>query len=271
MEPPNGETKAKRKKTPHSTVRLKKDEIPPKEGESSLASELWQLKRKRSQSHHHSNSNKKLKGDFESSLPSNTTEKKPIMFKSEIEDEPESEKTEEALDKATNSYDLGSYLYGLSSSSYKNPKRKYLSKRKPMSTTLAFDFNAYYNDKNDKQRESLSSRLASTGIQGYFSPEKAKQSVKPLSDKTSLPLSTSAEWYEKQGQLSKANAARSEKRRSCQTGELVVNKDTFSFLLGAQTKESLTDSISRLEQKVFGAVGKEEARLKGVLEVARSL
>ena len=271
MEPPNGETKAKRKKTPHSTVRLEKDEIPPKEGESSLASELWQLKRKRSQSHHHSNSNKKLKGDFESSLPSNTTEKKPIMFKSEIEDEPESEKTEEALDKATNSYDLGSYLYGLSSSSYKNPKRKYLSKRKPMSTTLAFDFNAYYNDKNDKQRESLSSRLASTGIQGYFAPEKAKQSVKPLSDKSSLPLSTSAEWYEKQGQLSKANAARSEKRRSCQTGELVVNKDTFSFLLGAQTKESLTDSISRLEQKVFGAVGKEEARLKGILEVARSL
>ena len=193
------------------------------------------------------------------------------MFKNEIEDEPESEKREEALDKATNSYDLGSYLSGLSSSSYKNPKRKYLSKRKTMSTTLAFDFNAYYNDKNDKQRESLSSRLASTGIQGYFSPENAKESVKPLSDKSSLPLSTSAEWYEKQGQLSKANAARSEKRRSCQTVELVVNKDTCFFLLGAQTKESLTDSISRLEQKVFGTVGKEEARLMGILEVAHSL
>lgn len=187
------------------------------------------------------------------------------MFKNEIEDEPESEKTEEALDKATDSYDLGSYLYGLSSSSYKNPKRKYLSKRKPMSTTLAFDFNAYYNDKNDKQRESR------TAIQGYFPPENAKESMKPLSDNSSLPLSTSAEWYKKQGQLCKANAAWSEKRRSCQTGELVGNKDTFSFLLGAQTKESLTDSISRLEQKVFGAVGNEKAPLMGILEVARSL
>ena len=53
VEPPNEEIKAKRKKTPHSTVRLEKDQIPPKEGESSLASELWQLKRKRSPSHHH--------------------------------------------------------------------------------------------------------------------------------------------------------------------------------------------------------------------------
>lgn len=120
------------------------------------------LNRKRSQSHHHSNSNKKLKGDFESSLPSNTTEKKPIMFKNEIEDEPESEKTEEALDKATNSYDLGSYLSGLSSSSYKNPKRKYLSKRKPMSTTLAVRNELLYraSDSKTKMKDAREAILA---------------------------------------------------------------------------------------------------------------
>lgn len=108
-------------------------------------------------------------------------------------------------------------------------------------------------------------------MQGYFSPENSKESVKPSPDNPSLPLATSAEWYNKQGELSKANGARSEKRRSYQTGDIVVNNETFSFLLGSQTKESLFDSISRLEKKVHGADGKEKARLLGILEVAHSL
>ena len=84
------------------------------------------------------------------------------MFKNEIEDEPESEKTEEALDKATNSYDLGSYLSGLSSSSYKNPKRKYLSKRKPMSTTLAVRNELLYraSDSKTKMKDAREAILA---------------------------------------------------------------------------------------------------------------
>ena len=119
-----------------------------------------------------------------------------------------------------------------------------------MSTTLAFDFSAYCDNKNNESSESNASRLASPSIQGYFSPENSKESANPFSDKPSLPLATSAEWYSKQGELSKANAARSEKRRSCQTGELVVKEETFSFLLESQTKEFLSDSISRLEIKV---------------------
>ena len=49
----------------------------------------------------------------------------------------------------------------------------------------------------------------------------------------------------------------------------MVNSETFSFLLGSQTKEPLSDSISRLE--VHGADGKEKACLLGILEVAHSL
>ena len=49
----------------------------------------------------------------------------------------------------------------------------------------------------------------------------------------------------------------------------MVKNETFSFLLGSETKEPLSDSISRLE--VHGADGKEKAGLLGILEVAHSL
>ena len=251
---------------------LKKDKSPSKKGEEYfLASELWQLKRKGSQCHHQLRTNKKLKGDFDSSLPRITVDRKANIAKNTIEDKPMNKNIDEALDKATNSCSLGTYLYDLHSSSNKKPKRKYLSKKKPMSTTLALDFNAYYADKNKELCESISSALASLSIQGYFSPGNSKGSVKPSAENPSLPLATSAEWYNKQGELSKANAARSEKRRSYQTGDIVVNNETFSFLLSSQTKEPFSDSISRLEKKVHGADGKEKARLLGILEVAHSL
>ena len=269
--PPNRETKAKEKSKPQSTAPLEKNQSPPKTSkESSLASELWKLKRKSNQYNHQLKTNKKLKGDFDSSLPRITVEKTANITDNKDEFKPVNKNIDEVLDTTTNSCDLGTYLYGLHSSSKKKPKRKYLSKKKPISTTLAFDFNAYY-DKNKESRKSVSSRLASTSIQGYLSPENSKESAKPSPDKSALPLATSAEWYNKQGELSKANAARSEKRRSYQTGEIVINHDTFSFLLGSQTKEPLSDSISRLEEKVHGADGKEKARLMGILEVARSL
>ena len=270
--PPNRMTDAKKRNKPQSTAPLEKDKLPHKKGEEySLASELWQLKRKSSQCQQQPSSKKKMKGHFDPSLPRITVEKKANLAKNKVEETHANENTYEALDKATNSDDLGTYLYGLNYSSNKKPKRKYLSKKKPMSTTLAFDFSAYCDDKNNESSESNASRLVSPSIQGYFSPENSKESAKPFADKPSLPLATSAEWYSKQGELSKANAARSEKRRSCQTGELVVKEETFSFLLGSQTKESLSDSISRLEKKVHGVDGKEKARLTGILEVARSL
>ena len=50
-----------------------------------------------------------------------------------------------------------------------------------------------------------------------------------------------------------------------------MNNETFSFLLGSQTKEPLSHSISRLEEKFHGVDGKEKARLLGILEVAHSL
>ena len=77
-----------------------------------------------------------------------------------------------------------------------------------MSTTLAFDFNTYYDDENNESHESISSALASLSIEGYFSLENSKERVQCSSpDNPALPLATSAEWYNKQGELSKANAA----------------------------------------------------------------
>lgn len=153
--PPNKETKKRASNhretririshnKPQSTVLLEKDKPPSKKGEESpLASELWQLKRKSSQCHHQLRTNKKLKRDFDSSLPRITVDKKANITKNTIEDKPMNKNIDEALDKATNSCSLGTYLYGLHCSSNKKPKRKYLPKKKPMSTTLAFDFNAY--------------------------------------------------------------------------------------------------------------------------------
>lgn len=242
---PHKETMAEKKSKTQPIVPPKKDKPPPKKGEeSSLASELWQLKRKRSQSPHQLRANKLLKGNFDSSLPRITVDSKANITKNTIEDKPVNKNIDEALDKTANSCSLGTYLYGLESSSNKKPKRKYLPKKKPMSTSLAFDFNAYYGDNNNESHQSISSGLASLSIERYCSPENSKERVNCSDpDNTSLPLATSAEWYNKQGKLSKANAARSEKRRSHQTGDIVVNSETFSFLLGSQTKESLSESI----------------------------
>lgn len=67
---PHKETMAEKKSKTQPIVPPKKDKPPPKKGEeSSLASELWQLKRKRSQSPHQLRANKLLKGNFDSSLP----------------------------------------------------------------------------------------------------------------------------------------------------------------------------------------------------------
>ena len=127
--PPNKQTKAEKKNEP-----LQKDKPPSKKGEEySLASELWQLKRKSSQCHHQLRTNKKLKGDFDSSLPRITVDRKANIAKNTIEDKPMNKNIDEALDKATNSCSLGTYLYDLHSSSNKKPKRKYLCKKKPMS------------------------------------------------------------------------------------------------------------------------------------------
>ena len=120
--------------------------------------------------------------------------KKATIATNTIEDEPVNKNTDEALDKATNSGSLGTYLYGLHSSANKKPKRKYLHKKKPMSTTLAFDFNAYYGDKSNESHGSISSGLASLSIEGYFSAENPKEGVRCSGpDTPALPLTTSAE------------------------------------------------------------------------------
>ena len=92
-------------------------------------------------------------------------DRKANIAKNTIEDKPVNKNIDEALDKATNSCSLGTYVYDLHSSSNKKPKCKYLSKKKPMSTTLAFDFNAYYADKNNESCESISIPLGSLSIQ----------------------------------------------------------------------------------------------------------
>ena len=66
---PHKETMAKKKSKTQPIVPPKKDKPPPKKGESSLASELWQLKQKRSQNLHQLRANEKLKEDFDLSLP----------------------------------------------------------------------------------------------------------------------------------------------------------------------------------------------------------
>ena len=207
--PPHKGRMAEKKNNPQLTVPLENDKPPSKKGEeSSLASELWQLKRKRSQSHDQLRINKKFKEDFDSSLPRITVHKKATIATNTIEDEPVNKNTDEALDKPKNSGSLGTYLYGLHSSANKKPKRKYLPKKKPMSTTLAFDFNTYYGDKSKESKESISSGLASLSIEGYFSLENSKERVQCSSpDNPVLPLATSPQWYNKQGELSKANAA----------------------------------------------------------------
>lgn len=135
-----------------------------------------------------------------------------------------------------------------------------------MPTTLAFNFKAYYRD--EKHEETNSTLKGLSSIEDFCSSEKFKAS--PLKS-ASLPLATSCEWYKKQGELSKANAARSEARRSCQSGETLVNNEKFSFVLGSQTTESLSDSIKRLEEMVLVADEKRKARLTGVMDVARCL
>ena len=63
-------------------------------------------------------------------------DRKANIGKNTIEDKPVNKNVDEAVDKATNSCSLGTYLYDLHSSSNKKPKCKDLSKKKPMSTTL---------------------------------------------------------------------------------------------------------------------------------------
>ena len=53
----------------------------------------------------------------------------------------------------------------------------------------------------------------------------------------------------------------------------MVNNETFSFLLGSQTKRILARKYQSTTEKdaVHGAHGKAKARLLGILEVAHSL
>ena len=101
--PPNKHTKAEKKNEP-----LKKDKSPSKKGEEySLASELWQLKRKGSQCHHQLTTNKKLKGDFDSSsLPRITVDRKANIAKNTIEDKPMNKNIDEALDKHSTKWQI---------------------------------------------------------------------------------------------------------------------------------------------------------------------
>ena len=172
--PPHTGTKTEKRNKPQPTVPLEKDKPP---SQSSLASELWQLKRKHSQCHHQRRSNKKLKEEINSSLPRITVHKKANITKNAIEDDLVNNNIDEALDKAANSCSLGTYLYGLRSSVRSRNANIYLIKKKFMSTTLAFDFNAYYGDENNEFHESISSGLASLSVEGYFSPENSKERV----------------------------------------------------------------------------------------------
>ena len=183
---PHKETMAEKKSKTQPIVPPKKDKPPPKKGESSLASELWQLNRKRSQSPHQLRANKLLKGNFDSSLPRITVDSKANITKNTIEDKPVNKNIDEALDKAANSCSLRTYLYGLDSSSNKKPKRKYLPKKKPMSTTLAFDFNTYYGNNNNESHQSISNGWASINREILFS-RKFKRKSEMFRSRQSVP------------------------------------------------------------------------------------
>lgn len=67
-------------------------------------------------------------------------------------------------------------------------------------------------------------------------------------------MATSAEWYNKEGELSKGNVARSEKRHSRQTGEIVMDNDMFSFI--AVLEYEFREGDQRVTQNFKGNFGK---------------
>lgn len=87
-----------------------------------------------------------------------------------------------------------------------------------------------------------------------------------------LPLATSSQWYAKQGELSMANKGRSERRRSAEKSDIVMQNEVFSVTRNSSTSQTLSASIAGLEDLILTLDDvKRKACIYGVLAVARCL